>query len=119
MTLRILHFVRNKVKAHGYLQSYNAENLWCFTLYFAVAFMSFLHLPEFYLDFAGERLAAGYSELEYYMDLDGLFRVSDGVPCLLWKAEKGKKVYMNFFGGAPVVCDIPEEGEAPGLIEER
>ncbi len=105
--VRTVNHIRNKVIAHGSLQTSILYPVWCMLFYSAVALTEFLGIEDMKIDFAEGTYWVSYIGNDKKISMGNLVVNRNNYPCLAWDMQlketssgfKYSLKYINFFEG--------------------
>ncbi len=115
--VRTVNHIRNKVIAHGSLQTSILYPVWCMLFYSSVALTEFLGIEDMKIDFSEGTYWVSYTGSEKKISMGNLVVNQNNYPCLAWnmnlkETSSGFKYtlkYINFFEGEMIKPEQFEE----------
>ena len=105
---RILRYLRNRTKGHGFIQPFNCGVLWELTMHYAMAVIRFLDLASFDMEIVNGILYGSYEgDQKMYQMIYYYFQ--DNMPCPVIDADQSMIKCMNYFTGETFTVEIPKE----------
>ena len=98
-TCAILRYLRNRTKGHGFVQPFNASDLWELTMHYTMALTRFLRLDSFDMYISNGAVYLAYEDHETSYSPFSFFEMEGNMPCPLILQNEKYDIFQNYFTG--------------------